>query len=102
MVLFLCGDVMTGRGVDQILAHPGARQLIEPYVRDALDYVRMAEAVHGPIPTPVPDAYIWGDALDELDRRHPDVRIVNLETAVTTADDFWPRSMIVLMNLPTT
>ena len=27
--------------------------------------------------------YIWGEALSELDRRKPDARIVNLETAVT-------------------
>ena len=23
ITLFLCGDVMTGRGVDQVLPHPG-------------------------------------------------------------------------------
>ncbi|MGR9037177.1 MAG: twin-arginine translocation signal domain-containing protein, partial [Gammaproteobacteria bacterium] len=23
MTLFLCGDVMTGRGIDQVLPHPG-------------------------------------------------------------------------------
>jgi len=23
LTLFLCGDVMTGRGVDQVLPHPG-------------------------------------------------------------------------------
>ncbi|GMQ87881.1 MAG: hypothetical protein BMS9Abin08_1093 [Gammaproteobacteria bacterium] len=28
--LFLCGDVMTGRGVDQALPHPGDPQLYEP------------------------------------------------------------------------
>ena len=31
--LFLCGDVMTGRGVDQVLAHPGKAELFESYVR---------------------------------------------------------------------
>ena len=30
MTLFLCGDVMTGRGVDQILAHPSGHQIFEP------------------------------------------------------------------------
>jgi hypothetical protein len=30
---------MTGRGIDQILAHPTALGIQEPYVRDARDYV---------------------------------------------------------------
>lgn len=83
--VFLAGDVMTGRGIDQILAHPSAPQLFEDYVRDARDYVRLAEENGGAITVPVPPAYLWGDALAEFDRRAPMVRIVNLETAVTTA-----------------
>lgn len=50
--VFLCGDVMTGRGVDQILPHPGDPQLREPHVSDARTYVRLAESVSGPIPRP--------------------------------------------------
>jgi poly-gamma-glutamate synthesis protein (capsule biosynthesis protein) len=88
--LFLCGDVMTGRGVDQILSHPSAPRLLEPYVRDARDYVRLAERVNGRIPTPVDDAYVWGAAQDALDRERPDARIVNLETSITTRDEYWP------------
>ena len=88
--LFLCGDVMTGRGVDQILPHPGNPQLFEPYVRSALDYVAMAGALSGSIARPVGFDYIWGDALAELDAVRPAARIVNLETAITSADDHWP------------
>jgi poly-gamma-glutamate synthesis protein (capsule biosynthesis protein) len=33
---------------------------------------------------------VWGDALAELSRVAPDVRIVNLETAITTSEDCWP------------
>lgn len=88
--LFLCGDVMTGRGIDQILPYPGNPQLHEPYVRSALRYVEIAEEATGPIARPVDVAYIWGDALAELDRVRPDARIINLETAITTADDAWP------------
>src|SRR5713226_2430140 len=58
--LFLSGDVMTGRGVDQILGHPGDPGLWEPYIRDARRYVKLAEAVSGPIPRPVGDVWIWG------------------------------------------
>ncbi|MFD0277253.1 CapA family protein [Kitasatospora sp. NPDC127111] len=90
VTLFLCGDVMLGRGVDQILPHPGDPTLREPYLRDARDYVEAAEAVGGPIPRPVPYAWPWGDALALLDRAAPDVRVLNLETSVTRSDDFAP------------
>jgi len=33
--LFLCGDVMTGRGIDQVLPHPTDPTLHEPYIGDA-------------------------------------------------------------------
>src|SRR5687767_6978488 len=58
--LFLCGDVMTGRGIDQILPYPAEPSLFEPLVRDARDYVTLAEQRNGPIPQPVDFAYIWG------------------------------------------
>lgn len=43
VTLFLCGDVMTGRGIDQILPHPGKPHLFEAYMRSALGYVALAE-----------------------------------------------------------
>jgi poly-gamma-glutamate capsule biosynthesis protein CapA/YwtB (metallophosphatase superfamily) len=88
--LFLCGDVMTGRGIDQILPHPGKRELYEPYIRDAHDYVVLAERASGPLARPVAFDYVWGDALEALQRSQPDGRIVNLETAVTRSDEYWP------------
>lgn len=86
ITLLLCGDVMTGRGVDQILPHPGDPQLHESYVTDALQYVELAERMHGPIPRPASFAYPWGDALGDLRERRPDIRIVNLETSITRSD----------------
>jgi poly-gamma-glutamate capsule biosynthesis protein CapA/YwtB (metallophosphatase superfamily) len=86
--LFLCGDVMTGRGIDQVLPHPGDPRIHESYARSAEAYVRLAEQANGPIPRPVDFAYIWGDALGELDRVRPDARIVNLETSITRSDDY--------------
>ncbi|WP_265919078.1 CapA family protein [Cupriavidus nantongensis] len=88
--LFLCGDVMTGRGIDQILAHPSQPLLHESYVHSALDYVRLAERKAGPIARPAAPDYPWGDALAELASRAARPRIVNLETAITTSDDAWP------------
>jgi len=87
--LFLCGDVMTGRGIDQILASPNAPCIQEPYVCDARDYIALAEQANGPVPHPAGDAYIWGDALDELQRVAPDARVINLETSITTSDTHW-------------
>jgi poly-gamma-glutamate capsule biosynthesis protein CapA/YwtB (metallophosphatase superfamily) len=88
--LFLCGDVMTGRGIDQVLPHPSRPKLHEPYVSSALCYVELAEEAFGPIRRPVDFSYIWGDALELLRRIGPDLRIVNLETAVTKSEDAWP------------
>jgi poly-gamma-glutamate synthesis protein (capsule biosynthesis protein) len=88
--LFLCGDVMTGRGIDQALPYPVNPVLYEPHVRDARDYVDRAEKANGPITRPLSFDYIWGEALYELDRAEVDLRIVNLETAITTADAHWP------------
>src|SRR3970282_637007 len=85
--LFLCGDVMTGRGIDQILAAPCDAAIAEPWVKDARDYVELAEAAHGPIPRGAGAAYVWGEALAALDAERPDARIVNLETAVTTSPE---------------
>ena len=84
LVLFLCGDVMLGRGIDQI--HPVSVDpvLHEGYVKDARDYVALAERENGEIPRGVGPEYVWGDALAAMDRAKARVRIVNLETAFTT------------------
>lgn len=86
VTLFLSGDVMTGRGIDQVLPFPNDPQLYEPYVRDARRYVEIAEELNGPISKPVDFDYIWGDALDELKRA--DIRIINLETSITKSNDY--------------
>lgn len=86
--LFLAGDVMTGRGIDQILPHPGNPLLRENWIRDARRYVELAEAVNGPVPRPAGFEWIWGDALVTLAQVAPAVSVINLETAVTSADSF--------------
>jgi poly-gamma-glutamate capsule biosynthesis protein CapA/YwtB (metallophosphatase superfamily) len=86
--LFLGGDVMPGRGVDQILPHPGDPTVHERSIRNARSYVVLAEAANGPIPWPVNYSWPWGDALTILDDFDPDVRLVNLETSITRSDDF--------------
>jgi poly-gamma-glutamate synthesis protein (capsule biosynthesis protein) len=85
--LFLAGDVMLGRGVDQIFPQSCPPELFERACSSAEHYVELAEAAHGPIPRAVSPAYVWGDALAELSRLAPDARIANLETSITTSED---------------
>ena len=98
ITLFLCGDVMTGRGIDQILPHPCDPAIHERYMQSALGYVQIAEERNGPIPRKVDPSYIWGDALDELGRVQPATRIVNLETAVTRSQDWLGKGINYRMN----
>lgn len=91
--LFLCGDVMIGRGIDQVLATPSDPILHEGYLESAEEYVALAEIRSGTIPRRVPDTYIWGEALAELERVRPDLRIVNLETAITVSGEWMPKGI---------
>lgn len=93
MTLFLAGDVMTGRGIDQVLPHPSKPRLYESYLKTAEGYMELAEQAHGAIPRPVEFSYVWGDALAEWERVKPDARIVNLETSVTTSGDWVPKGI---------
>ncbi|KTD10954.1 capsule biosynthesis protein [Legionella gratiana] len=88
--VFLCGDVMTGRGIDQILTHPCEPQIYESYIKDARDYIRLAERVNGTIPLGNKGAYVWGDGLAELNKRKPDFHLINLETSITSSNTPWP------------
>jgi poly-gamma-glutamate synthesis protein (capsule biosynthesis protein) len=98
VTLFLCGDVMLGRGIDQILPHPGDPSLHEPYVASAKEYVALAQRRNGPIPAPVDFSYVWGDALDELQCAMPQARIINLETSVTRGHDFAQKGINYKLN----
>ena len=93
VTLFLCGDVMTGRGIDQALPHPSKPRIHEGFMGSAMGYLELAERAWGPIPRPVGFSYVWGDALAELETRAPDLRIVNLETSITTSDEPWPKGI---------
>ena len=77
-----------------MLPHPSDPRLYEPSVKTALDYVALAVKANGPIPAPVDFAYIWGDALEAFARLAPEVRIINLETAITTSDAYRPGKRI--------
>jgi poly-gamma-glutamate synthesis protein (capsule biosynthesis protein) len=89
--------------MDQILPHPDPDALFEDTVTSALEYLRLAEVRNGPIPHPADYTYPWGDAIDTLDRVAPDLRIINLETAVTRRGRAEPKGINYRMapeNLP--
>jgi poly-gamma-glutamate synthesis protein (capsule biosynthesis protein) len=94
VTVLMGGDVMLGRGVDQILSSPGDPALQEPYVRNANQYVELAEKANGPIHRPVDWTWPWGDALALVDDIDPDVRLINLETTITDRGAFAPRKAI--------
>ncbi len=91
--LFLCGDVMLGRGIDQILPYPSDPALHEAFVRDARDYLELALRTGAEIPVPAQFDYVWGDALEVLASRRPQLRIINLETSITRSDRPWPKGI---------
>jgi poly-gamma-glutamate capsule biosynthesis protein CapA/YwtB (metallophosphatase superfamily) len=80
--ILLTGDVMLGRGIDQVLRHSVSPELHEPFVKSALTYVSLAEGKNGRIPRRVAHDYVWGDALKLM--RDAELCIVNLETAMTS------------------
>lgn len=96
--VFLCGDVMLGRGIDQALPHPSDPELREHYVQSARTYLELAEQANGPIPRPMPYADLWGAAQETWRNLAPDLRLMNLETAVTASDDFAPKAINYRMN----
>lgn len=89
-MLTLAGDVMLGRGIDMIQAHPGDPEIHESWARTSLSYVELAEDRSGPIPRQVPPSYVWGSLLATIRDPASDAMIVNLETAVTDRGRPWP------------
>lgn len=90
--VMLTGDLMLGRGVDQILPYHCDPQIYEGYITDARMYVQLAVEANGPLPPPSHrgPAYPWGFALDDMEAKAPDARVINLETAITTHPEPWP------------
>ena len=98
MRLFLAGDLMPGRGVDAVL--PWAlrdRTLRERGASDARVYVdlaRRASLIGSPEEVTRSVEDVLGDLLTTLDARAPlAIRLVNLESALTTSTSFWNKSV---------
>lgn len=91
--LFLGGDLMPARGIDQILPHPGDPRLYESWVSDANDYVALAERRNGPIARPQDYRQVWGVVPEVLAHQRPHVGLVNLETAITSRGQPAPKGI---------
>ena len=87
----LAGDVLLGRGIDQIQRSSVNPELRERFVGDARDYIALAERRGGTeVPRCVDPAYVWGDTVERLERFGPQATLVNLENALTDTDGFAP------------
>lgn len=84
--LFLGGDVMTGRTIDQLFATHNDDNFGKTDHIPSVRYLAWSAALHGAEILPLAHDYIWGDALGVLEQARPDFRLINLETAVTTAE----------------
>lgn len=92
--LFLAGDVMLGRGIDQAMRESVDPVLYEAYVKDAGDYIKLAERKNGKLRLPLSSEHVWGDALREWKEQAPNLKLINLETSITTSSQPWPRKGI--------
>lgn len=90
--ILMCGDVMLGRGIDQILPYSTEPTIPEQWqeIDDPRIFVELAVRCNGPLPESRDAAYVWGDVLGEIAGSGADLRLANLETAVSTSNDFWP------------
>src|SRR5438132_1714402 len=83
--LFLCGDVMLGRGIDQILQYKSHPVLYESYVTNAKYYVSSTMKKYAKNNFFVDYRYIWGDLFKEHLFWEANMRIINLETSITSS-----------------
>jgi len=95
--LWMVGDVMLARAIDMVQQHSCDPTLYEGNGLNAHDYTRLAVQRYGPLPDASQrgPAYVWGDTLSPNGETvNYDVRIINLETAVTTSMKPWPRKAV--------
>lgn len=88
--MFLGGDVMTGRAIDQLFAQHNPDDFGKADHVPAQQYYQWSADLHGNEMRPQRLEYPWGAALGVLEAAQPDFRLVNLEAAITTANT-WER-----------
>ncbi|MFE8034107.1 CapA family protein [Thiohalocapsa marina] len=96
--LFLAGDVMLGRAIDQLFIRHHPDILDKDDYKPAWLYQHLSEAIHGALSRPVAYASIWGPLPELLDAADTDLRLLNLETAITTSDDWAVKPCVFRMH----
>ena len=90
--LFLGGDIMAGRAIDQMFQVHNPEKFGKPDHIPASQYRAWSEALYGGEFSPIKHDYIWGTALGIIDRANVDFRLANMEMAVTTSDDWFSKT----------
>jgi len=87
--MMLSGDVMLGRGVDMLRPTHCKPVIYESYMKNAERYVSLAEREQGKrFSRLVGPGYVWGELLEDI--HSADLRLINLETTVTTHKEPYP------------
>jgi len=83
---------MIGRGIDQILPFKVPEGIHEGYMKSARGYVDIAVRENGPLPIDEIKkggfTYVWGDLVNAMQKT--DCLVFNLETSLTTSEDWAP------------
>ncbi len=94
---------MLGRALDALMPHPSDPRLLEGSSASPEAHLLRIGSAYGHRKRPIAPEEVWSDLLAELGWRKPDLRLINLECAITASDDIQPRPFPVRMhprNLP--
>ena len=98
LTIFLCGDVMLGRGIDQIMKYKNDPTLYESSVSNAKYYVPKEMAIYTEPNKFVSYDYFWGDLLLEPLFIKSNLKIINLETSITSNNEHENKAVLYKMN----
>jgi poly-gamma-glutamate synthesis protein (capsule biosynthesis protein) len=98
LTLFLAGDVMLGRGIDQILKYKNDPELFESFIKDARYYIPETMKNFSEKEKYVGPDYVWGDLLSVRLFQISNLRIINLETSITISKDKQNKSVLYKMH----
>lgn len=91
MRLFLGGDVMLGRALDALMPHPSDPRPLEGSTSSPKAHLSLIESARGKMMRPLAPESVWNDLLPDLRSTQIDLRLINLECAITTSEDLQPR-----------
>jgi poly-gamma-glutamate synthesis protein (capsule biosynthesis protein) len=87
-MLFFGGDVMLGRGIDQIFKYKNDPTLHESFMKNAKNYVPKSLKEYTINDNYKNYNYIWGDLLQNNFFKKSIIKIINLETSITNQTNY--------------